>query len=109
MLGFEITEEREYLCENNMGESMPIPYRADLYCKLEFNLELDPHQGHTNSKHNINKDQWKDINIFQKYKVKTVRINPKDVNKRYNLFSLFNEITDQLEDEDRFKVNKNKK
>ncbi|MGI9011098.1 MAG: hypothetical protein ACR2F1_07920 [Nitrososphaeraceae archaeon] len=99
LFGFEVEDEKPYPCVNNMGEIINPPYQADLHVKLEFNLEIDPHQGHTNSKHNIVKDEWKDENIFQQHGVKTVRVTPKDVNRFYkNVYGLFAEIHNQLED-----------
>ncbi len=96
MLGYETEEEKIYECNNNMGFPIYPSYKADIYVKHEFNLELDPDEIHNNSKHNINHDQWKDQNIYNQHQqVKTVRLNPRMVNKQ-NLFEIMAEIQNQL-------------
>ena len=96
MLAYDIEEEKIYQCTNNMGERIEPPYQADLYLKQEFNLELDPDEIHNNSRHNIMHDEWKDQNIYNQHQqVKTVRLNPRLVNKQ-NLFEIMAEIQNQL-------------
>lgn len=95
-MAYEIEEEKKYSCKDNMGNQIVPDYRADIYVKWEFNIEIDPDEIHNNSKHNINHDKWKDVNIYNQHQnIRTVRLNPRLVNKQ-SLWEIMAEISNQL-------------
>jgi hypothetical protein len=70
---------------NNMEEEIYPPYRADMVVTKTFIIELDPEngkkgkpKGHGTRKRRIH-DQWRDKNIRNQIKLKTVRLNPADI------------------------------
>ena len=70
---------------NNMGEEIYPPYRADMIVTKQFIIELDPEtskigksKGHGTRRRHIH-DQWRDRNVRDQIKLKTVRLKPEDV------------------------------
>ena len=85
-IGYEIEEEVPLEdVTNNMGEEIYPPYRADMVVTLQYIIELDPQngktgkpKGHGTKKQRIH-DQWRDRNVRNQIKLKTVRLNPADI------------------------------
>jgi hypothetical protein len=70
---------------NNMKEEIYPPYRADMIVTKTFIIELDPEsgkpgkpKGHGTKKRRIH-DQWRDRNVRDQIKLKTVRLKPEDI------------------------------
>lgn len=70
---------------NNMEEEIWPPYEADMVVTRSFIIELDTEtskkyksKGHGTRKRRIH-DQWRDKNIRNQIKMKTVRLQPKDI------------------------------
>ena len=96
--GFSVSEEMPIAgIKNNMDEPINPPYQADIYLKLEFIIELDPNPSHK-SQHQANHDQHRDKNIWNQYRIKTVRLNPDDISEK-TLETVGEEIVHQLRSE----------
>lgn len=105
-----ILEKQDYIVEeevpladvtNNMGEETYPPYRADIVVTKMFIIELDPQsakpyksKGHGTKRRRIH-DDWRDRNIRNQIKLKTVRLIPKDI-LDYDESVTLNEIDSQL-------------
>ena len=70
---------------NNMGEEIYPPYRADMILTKMFIIELDPQsakpyqsKGHGTKRRRIH-DDWRDRNVMDQIKLKTVRLIPKNI------------------------------
>ena len=70
---------------NNMGEEIYPPYRADMILTKMFIIELDPQsakpytsKGHGTKRRRIH-DDWRDRNVMDQTKLKTVRLVPKEI------------------------------
>jgi hypothetical protein len=92
---FHVEEEKVFYCDNNMGEKQTLPYRADIYARIEFIIELDPPSSHKGNRHSI-KDKWRNENIYNRHRVPTVRLQPSDILKDPNLEMTFKEVLSQL-------------
>lgn len=93
--GFAVAEEMPIAgVTNNLGEPIKPAYQADIYLKLEFIIELDPNSSHK-SQHQANHDRHRDRNIWNQYRIKTVRLNPDDI-KPETLETVGEEIVHQL-------------
>lgn len=88
-LNYNIEEELRFpQVTNYIGESMEEqPYQTDFIMTKTFILELDPTtnkkgkaKGH-GTKIKRTHDKWRDINFRQQVDLKTVRLDPVDVNK----------------------------
>ena len=64
----------------DIGEKQTYPYKADIYVQIKFIIELDPLSSHKSDRQK-NKDEWRDTNIFNRYQVRTVRLDPDAVNE----------------------------
>ncbi len=105
-----ILEKQDYIVEeevplqdvtNNMGEEIYPPYRADMIVTKSFIIELDPEsgkkgkaKGHGTKRRRIH-DDWRDINVRNQIKLKTVRLKPYDI-LNYDESLTVNEIDSQL-------------
>lgn len=103
-IGYEIEEEvpLEDVKTNNMEEEIYPPYRADMVVTLQYIIELDPEtgkvgkaKGHGTRKRRIH-DQWRDRNVRDQLKLKTVRLKPEDILKYSEKLTL-EEIESQLQ------------
>ena len=99
--GYQIAEEEVFPTENNIGD-ISLDYQADIVARKTFIIELDP-EFH-GSKIHRNKDEWRDKNIYKKYQIKTVRLDPKDIIKdaKTDPINTWLEIDTQLNDKERF-------
>jgi hypothetical protein len=86
---------------NNMEEEIYPPYRADMIVTKRFIIELDPEtskkgkaKGHGTRRRRIH-DQWRDINVRDQVKLKTVRLKPEDI-LNYDESMTIREIESQL-------------
>ena len=105
-----ILEKEDYIIEeeveledvtNNMEEEIYPPYRADLVVTKTFIIELDPEtnkkgksKGHGTRRKRIH-DQWRDKNVRNQSKLKTVRLKPEDI-LNYDSTLTLHEIESQL-------------
>ena len=105
-----ILENDDYLVEeeipledvtNNMEEEIYPPYRADMLVTKQFIIELDPEtskkykaKGHGTRRRRIH-DQWRDRNVRNQMKLKTVRLKPADI-LMYDETLTLHEIDSQL-------------
>lgn len=105
-----ILEQEDYFIEeevpledvtNNMEEEIYPPYRADMIVTKQFIIELDPEtgkkgkaKGHGTKKRRIH-DQWRDRNVRDQIKLKTVRLKPEDI-LNYDASLTLHEIESQL-------------
>lgn len=93
--GFVVAEEMPIAgVTNNLGEPIKPAYQADIYLKLEFIIELDPNSSHKSAR-KANHDQHRDRNIWNQYRIKTVRLNPSDISEK-TLETVGEEIVHQL-------------
>ncbi|MDF2736317.1 MAG: hypothetical protein K0S93_173 [Nitrososphaeraceae archaeon] len=106
-----ILEHEDYVIEeyvpledvttNNMGEEFWPPYEADMVVTKQFIIELDTEtskkgksKGHGTRRRRIH-DQWRDRNVRDQIKLKTVRLKPDDI-LNYDESLTLKEIEDQL-------------
>lgn len=105
-IGYEIEEEVPLEdVTNNMGEEIYPPYRADMVVTLQYIIELDPEngkkgkpKGHGTRKRRIH-DQWRDKNVRNQLKLKTVRLNPADIlnyNEKLTLETIDSQLRAQI-------------
>ena len=105
-MNYNIEEELRFpQVTNYIGESMEEqPYQTDFIMTKTFILELDPEtnkkgkaKGHGTKKRRTH-DKWRDINFRQQVDLKTVRLNPKNVNEQTEQ-DILAEINYQLRNE----------
>src|SRR5215203_3333636 len=105
-----ILEKEDYVIEeeveledvtNNMEEEIYPPYRADMIVTKTFIIELDPEtskkykaKGHGTRRKRIH-DQWRDKNVRNQSKLKTVRLKPADI-LNFDTTLTLHEIESQL-------------
>lgn len=102
-MNYNIEEEIRFPdVTNNIGESMEEqPYQTDFILTKTFVLELDPQTGKKGkakghgTKSRRTKDKWRDINFRHQLDLKTVRLDPADVNKQTEQ-DILSEINYQL-------------
>jgi len=89
---------------NNMDEEIWPPYEADMIVTKTFIIELDPEtskkykaKGHGTRRKRIH-DQWRDKNVRNQSKLKTVRLKPEDI-LNYDESLTLHEIDHQLRDQ----------
>ena len=94
----------EDVTTNNMGEEFWPPYEADMIVTKSFIIELDTEtskkgksKGHGTRRRKVH-DNWRDTNVRNQIKLKTVRLKPKDV-LDYDESLTLHEIEDQLKNQ----------
>jgi hypothetical protein len=91
----------EDVTTNNIGEEIWPPYEADIVVTKSFIIELDTEtnkkykaKGHGTRRRRIH-DQWRDRNVRNQIKLKTVRLKPEDI-LNYDESLTLREIESQL-------------